>query len=1093
MSSGVKIGRKAVVFVLSAIMAFTFGMGDVSMAWAAQSSAGDQGAQKQMQLRAADDGEWGVDQDEVYLPAEEGDTVTMEVPINGEFDADDEGFMYLWSNDPEVIDNPYAPENLEKWEAGAFTQTIYNVSGDDQTWWCLVSRDGSDPVTVTFYIITSGGEEEINWYVPEEPFKYTVQEGSDYTINAFYYIDGDGFDEYDFEYYWYRDGEDRPEDPGEAEIEIKNVTDQQVWNCDVVYYGGDEEETKTIQFIVSPISWYIVADRVVTYTQKDIVSERTLTLKADVRGLKEDEAATYQWWKLIAGEDSDSYEQEIISDATQEEYKAPLEPGNYRVTVTVGENESNYDIEVKFDTHFAVSNEPNEEVLVDEGEDAVLTVDASNDLDEINYVWEKEVIDTDGNPVWDVIEEETSKSLTVANVTEYAQYRCTASDEGNNSRTINFIVSVKNGFTAEAETGGHNIWVYPDDPVTLHVLTTAKQTEPLDFKWYYNCKGEDGRDVLQEKTFVPTPDTPDTWYIPDISEIDADEYYFKCVVTDKYGYSKTVEFVVEIDNELEIHADNNNVTAPKGSPATLEVYATAAKGKDNLTYEWHKAELNTEEDVWEESGDAIEGATDSTYTVESVDAYEMYRCTVKDEYGNNEDVLIYVHPDTGLVLNGEEYQDIEVNLNETATLEVPVTANEGEELTYEWEKDEEPLDEDGASLTTEPLTQTAQYWCRVSDQYGYYTNVWFNVFVNTEWSIDYDIDDVYVDLGGDAELSAPVKGDEDADLQYRWYDEDNNPLPGATEKNLTVENVTKSAEYMCKVSDSYGNYEWATITVFVNNRFSVRANGSTFQVKPGDDQLLQVEAFAANGDLTYTWYKVLSNGEKVRVNPQDKDEPNKYLVKDFNRLATEYSCEVKDEYGNTKTMTFNLYLYTGINVTYDDDDFEVAPGTEVKLKVTPTSEVAGNTYRYKWFTGESDHLIPSYDEDYSGATTNELTIKAANKTEHYQCLVTDEYGTECYAYFYVEVQNHLEIGEYEDNVDIAAGSSAPLTVPVTADDMDGMQYSWEASLDDGSFPSDEELTGKDNPNTNTIDAKWAGWYYCEVTDKYGNHAMHLSS
>ncbi len=367
MSSGVKIGRKAVVFVLSAIMAFTFGMGDVSMAWAAQSSAGDQGAQKQMQLRAAEDGEWGVDQDEVYLDAEEGENVTMTVPIEGEFPADDEGFMYLWSNDPEIIDDPYNPNNLVEWEAGAFSKTIYNVSGDDQTWWCLVSRDGSDPVTVTFYIITSGGEEEINWYVPEEPVKYTVQEGSDYTINAFYYIYGYGFEEYDFEYYWYQDGEDRPEDPGEAEIEIKNVTDQQTWNCDVVYYGGDEEETKTIQFIVSPISWYIVADRVVTYTKKDIDAGRTsITLKAEVRGLKDGETPIYRWQKEEIDEDGDPYDADIPG-ATEATYEAPLEPGKYCINVAVGDTNTWHGqyIEVRYDTHFAVSNEPNEEVLVD--------------------------------------------------------------------------------------------------------------------------------------------------------------------------------------------------------------------------------------------------------------------------------------------------------------------------------------------------------------------------------------------------------------------------------------------------------------------------------------------------------------------------------------------------------------------------------------------------------------------------------------------------------------------------------------------------------------------------------------------------------
>ena len=916
-------------------------------------------------------------------------------------------------------------------------------------------------------LMAEGDEEE-----EEEPFEWSVESevierakvGESLDLDAFYYVttNYEYVDEYDFNYSWYEGGQTL--ESYDYDYYIEEVQEMRTIYCDVEYEG----DVKTIKFIVSPVTWYFAGDSYIDYTKKDADAGRKLTLDPQVKGLKDGENPTYVWYKseMVTDEYGDEYPDWVpISGATGATYQAPCEPAEYWVEVTVGDYTDGFNFYVNMDTHFTVTNENPEEVFVAKaGDDAVLKVDASNDLGEssISYEWERMTgLDEDGDEEYSPISGADEASYTVPNVTRYQKYRCEASDTYGNGQYVYFIVSVENGFDVEAEDS--YLYVPAEEAVRLHVVVNADQSEPLNYEWYIDGEKKSG--------------SSDAFEIAKVTE----SHHARCVVTDKYGCSKEVWFEVEVDNEFEAEADDRDVTVPKGSPAQVKVNASCSKG--TITYSWERAVYDQESDSW--TWESLEGEEGDTVEIPSVDSYVRYECRAHDQYGSTRYIQFDVHPESGLKLENSYDQYVYVDPDASASLKVDAAAAEGEPLTYEWRDEDKDLKLDGdtAEFTTENITKRTTFTCIVRDQYGYSVQKWFYVRVDSGLEIIDCSDDQRVEEGDDATLSVTATAKDGVEISYRWEDYKGNDIPGETNATLSLTGIKKTARYYCKVSDQYGNSEYSDeIRVIIDNGLQVRSNGTEFYLKPGESCKLMAEAVADDDSkLTYTWEKYIqSRYDWVRVNPKDEDKPNKLEVGDLKKYHTQYRCEIDDGYGNTEELEYDVYLDTGLKAEYEDL-ITVEPGTtNQKIKLTVTSNYDDNTYRFKWYREGGSKRIGSYDTAYEGAATDELTIKEVTASDDYTCLIKDQYGCEYTAEISLKVDNKLKGTVEKETVSIEPDGTGTLKFNVSAVDTTDMKYWWSADYNDGSTASFPDA------KTGELKVDKPGRYECVAQDRFGN-------
>ncbi len=220
----------------------------------------------------------------------------------------------------------------------------------------------------------------------------------------------------------------------------------------------------------------------------------------------------------------------------------------------------------------------------------------------------------------------------------------------------------------------------------------------LNYKWY-----KDGK-LIQE--------TKDAWYrdklyIENVSKDDAGEYYV--VVTDRnYGtltkeeVSETVTLTVNV-TPLEITTQPTDVEANEGKNIYFAVWA---KGTGTLTYQWYK------------DGEAIDGATSRTYSKQNVSVSDAgkYYVVVTDKYGTvkSEEATAVINAIPLKITT----QPAGVTIDEggKATLEVQATGNGT--LTYQWYKDEKPIDGATNAILEIPdakVSDSGEYYVVVKD------------------------------------------------------------------------------------------------------------------------------------------------------------------------------------------------------------------------------------------------------------------------------------------------------------------------------------------------------------------------------------------
>ena len=733
--------------------------------------------------------------------------------------------------------------------------------------------------------------------------------------------------------------------------------------------------------------------------------------------------------------------------------------GSFTVHLEKGDTE-----EVDFYVEAANTNQdiytsPNKQVSIE-----VSAVSSS----ELTYTW------TDGNG-----ERLDVNTNTYTFIPDSAtSYRCDVTD-GTNSAWINFRIHIDSHIEAYPEGGDKNssridLPVSYGQELELKVIASADEGTNLSYTW------EKDYETIENAT-------SDSYTITSVTE----KGDYSCTVSDQFGNSKTVYFYVDIETHLnaypaggEVDDDSIDIEAAPNSELTLKVIASADEGVQ-LTY------------TWEKDYETIENANADTYTIASVTDEGDYSCTVSDQFGNSKTVYFYVSVETHLKAypaggDEDDYRiDLDVTVNSELTLKVIASADEGTELTYRWAKDYSTIENANSdSYTIASVTESADYSCTVSDQFGNSKTVYFYVGVETHLtaypegseggsSIRFDLSPYT-----EKELRVIASADEGVELTYSWQ-KNYSTIEGAVSDSYKIESVTGTATYCCIVRDSYGNSEYIYFYINVVTHLKAYPEGeretfssTTLYLAPHSSKTLRVIASADEGvELTYSWQKDYST-----ITGATSDS---FTIDDVSSRGY-YICTVRDSFGNSKLVYFSVYVENHFKVFADGGGSQYT--TETTLFVPYNGS---DTLLVLASADDSSQITYTWSDDngtISGATDRYLNISNVTKTCYYRCNVSDQYGNSVTCRFHVVINNELTAypegaSRRSDYIFIKAAPESRLQLHTiaSAGDTSQLTYTWYEDYD-------ERIDGENTPYYVIDPVTDSESIRCVVKDQYNNEA-----
>ena len=478
------------------------------------------------------------------------------------------------------------------------------------------------------------------------------------------------------------------------------------------------------------------------------------------------------YWKPLEGETNDTLKVEGVT--RQEKYRCTLDDGNERISD---------EFTVLVDIGFEFIDNPTY-MTGEIGDQVVLDAEATVKEGSLSYQWYR-YEDEDG---YVLIPDAVTSQYTATVEEGKVEYQCVVTDIYDGVHVRYMYVRPDHSITIENSYNEQS--VKPEEKVTMSVNASTK-AGPLSYQWQVRNNAYEWEDIS---------DATDASYTVEI----VDNLYYRCVVSNGYeGENQAAEWHFSIESGLEIGKIDDRFNVEIGQDVTLTMNATTEYGK--LTYEWQR----TNEDINAGSIETIEGATDSTYTVENVQKSGIYYCIVSNGYDSFEQSY-HIHVNSGLEVSTEN-EEVYVRKGETATLNVNATSNYP--ITYKWYTEESTDDEDiyvklgneTNICVTSPVTGYKSYVCVISD--GYNTKRCdFSVDVDKGFRASAEQAEVWVPKGSEAELKVNASiYEEYGPLTYQWYsyneNHDTESIEGATASTYIVKNVTKLQKYFCRVKN----------------------------------------------------------------------------------------------------------------------------------------------------------------------------------------------------------------------------------------------------------------------------------------------------
>lgn len=714
----------------------------------------------------------------------------------------------------------------------------------------------------------------------------------------------------------------------------------------------------------------------------------------------------------------------------------------------------------------------------------------------------------------------TSSSYTFT-VTGEATYYCVVSDDMGNSSTIEFTIWIDNNLKAYAADSEDSLeyydyYVNPGSRVTMNTVVSADDESQLTYQWYE----QDGDD------WNPIEGANGTSYT--VNSVDHKLSYY-VEVKDQYGNNSGVSFDIFIENDLKVYA-----VGPEGQSQSVNLHVEPGKGVNlsatvsavdmsQLTYEWSKENRDTYD--WE----PVEGASGTSYTIDSVNERTAYRFRVTDQYDNEREVYFYISISNNLQVDFEDGQNdgyprtLYVKSAESVYLSAVVSAIDKSQMTYKWFRSYSDEDDDdwewdeivGAndtSYTVSYVDRNVYYLFKVTDRFGTEDSIMFHLCVDNhlkayaEGSEDESTDyNVPVAPGESFILSVTVSALYESQITYHWYHREDETqewksLDGYTGAWIQPGWIRKNHEYYVQVRDIYGNKCKVYFHVYVDNQLKAYAAGPegectnyTFYVEPGlDANMSAVVTAITDAGMTYQWYRWDDQYNVWTLIEGANDKS--YMARNVDRNC-KYYFEVTDCVGSSCKVYYNITVETSLRAYPEGAEegsfsrfFEVDQGESVRMSAIVSADSDCQlTYQWRRRFSETDEF--RIVEDAEGTS---YTLENATRDVDYWLQVTDQYGASCDVYFiiHVKIDNHLRAYAVDSENEstyftyrVNSGDNVCMSAGVSAEDQSSLTYTWHYINADNQWAY---MEGENSTSCTVNNVRQNGQYYFEVTDQYEN-------
>ena len=571
-----------------------------------------------------------------------------------------------------------------------------------------------------------------------------------------------------------------------------------------------------------------------------------------------------------------------------------------------------------------VTTEPTD-TSVCEGNDAAFFLEATG-TPNIDYQWYK------GD---DAISGETNDTLTFTATTasDAGNYKCIVTNSCGEDTTIVVTLTVNKNTVINTQPTDKT--VCEGDDVTFTVEADGSN---LTYQWQ-----KDGSDISGETSASLTLTNVST---------DDDATKYKVIVSGDCGDVTSDEVTLTVHKNTVINTQPTAQEVCDGDDFTFSVEADGS----NLTYQWYK------------DGEAISGATNTSYTANASAAKEgNYKVIVSGDCDDvtSDEVALTVNDKTAITT---QPADDEVCEGDDATFSVDA---DGTNLTYKWYKDGTEISgETNATLTLSNVSASddgTEYKVIVSGDCGDDdTSDVAILTVNVKPTVTDDPDAVEVCEGESATFSVTATGT--ATLTYQWQ-KDGSDISGATSSSYTIDETTTDddADYKCIVTNGCGSTESAVAHLTVNAKPTVDA-GADQSGSEGTQFDLDATVSGGSGSYTYEWTPT----DSIASGADAEDATTVAL-----HTTNNFILSVKDSKGCTNADTTKCTITgTPLSVDPQANKTTICAGESVNL----TSNAGGGSgnYAYQW------------TDDQGGSTkTDENITVNPDVTTTYTIKVTD--------------------------------------------------------------------------------------------------------
>ena len=342
-------------------------------------------------------------------------------------------------------------------------------------------------------------------------------------------------------------------------VTIGPVTERGYYMCTVTDQYGS---TVTLQFELRMKD--TISVRAVTPTVQYVPYDGSANLAVEVT--PEDTPVTCTWYgpETVEPESGASLQVDHVRcRATYTCYVTDSTGQGYNVSFLVN-------VQNNFNAHVTGKgqNVTYDEVFVEKGASAFLSVTATADSGECTYAWYRSGRQM-GPGGYETLGNEPT--LLVENVEAAGQYQCIVTDIYGTSVTVTFFVSIQNHLTAvdrETKLGLVKKTADYGQSVSMTVDAAADEPEGLTWQWFLMHNGTPQKIQNAEGNSYTTPGLTES------------RIYF-CQVTDRYGFSRTVRYELTVKEQEQIQF---RPTLAMDAFTGINIYVTLPEGADPADY-----------------------------------------------------------------------------------------------------------------------------------------------------------------------------------------------------------------------------------------------------------------------------------------------------------------------------------------------------------------------------------------------------------------------------------------------------------------------------------------------------------------------------